>query len=94
MSVKICPRCGCRLAGELWHGPPCTCGGITAVEYSPGEESWGDVQKKMASVNEAERQTAPEAISIIDEALEELPEGEHRDELLAKKKALESAISR
>ena len=22
-SVSICGRCGLKLAGELWHGPPC-----------------------------------------------------------------------
>jgi len=28
-SIKGCAKCGCRLPGELWHGPACRCEPVT-----------------------------------------------------------------
>jgi hypothetical protein len=40
-GVAGCPKCGCRLAGELWFGPACECKGPNYGR--PVDEILGDL---------------------------------------------------
>lgn len=55
-DVAGCQRCGCRLPGELWHGPACQCEPLAAdqslVRLGAEKAMNGDVPGGVALIKE------------------------------------------